>query len=284
MKKLVLIVFVLLFLLSSCRNGELMQRNEMCFNISCASTKAISSAFETGDAISLYAVEWEGGIQYPLQIGGNFLNNERLAFDGITWSSTHTLFWGEHPCDFYALYPFQNSVTSIEKFPFTLSADQNGGGYETSDLLYASVERVAVNDPVVLKFRHLMSKLVVVLEKGESFEGEIPNDIVASVYNTTISCTVDLAMGSVAKDVFGSKSTLTMKKISNNRFESIIIPQNISKFMPMIELSMGGISYMLDYSLSFRPGYVHTITITLNTSPDQEQIEISIDPSSGNWN
>lgn len=47
---------------------------------------------------------------------------------------------------------------------------------------------------------------------------------------------------------------------------------------------MGGIAYLLETSLSFRPGYVHTITVTLNTSPDQEQIEISIDPGIENWN
>lgn len=47
---------------------------------------------------------------------------------------------------------------------------------------------------------------------------------------------------------------------------------------------MGGIAYLLDYSLSFRPGFVHYIDLTLNTSPDQEQIEISIDTGYGGWN
>ena len=35
--------------------------------------------------------------------------------------------------------------------------------------------------------------------------------------------------------------------------------------------------------MSFRAGYVHTINLKLNTSPDQEQIEISIDPSVDTW-
>lgn len=47
---------------------------------------------------------------------------------------------------------------------------------------------------------------------------------------------------------------------------------------------MGGIAYLLEYSLSFRPGFVHYIDLTLNTSPDQEQIEISIDPDIEGWN
>ena len=46
---------------------------------------------------------------------------------------------------------------------------------------------------------------------------------------------------------------------------------------------MGGIAYLLEYSISFRAGYCHTVDLTLNTSPDQEQIEISIDPGEEGW-
>jgi hypothetical protein len=35
--------------------------------------------------------------------------------------------------------------------------------------------------------------------------------------------------------------------------------------------------------MSFRPGYQHTITVTLNTSPDQEKIEIGIEGEVGGW-
>ena len=130
----------------------------------------------------------------------------------------------------------------------------------------------------------MMSKMVVNLVKGEQFEGDIPNDVVAHIYNTTTSCTVNWQTGSVEKDIFGTKQTLTMKKFSNEHFEAVLIPQNLEKRTPLIELTMGGIAYLLETSLSFRPGYVHTITVTLNTSPDQEQIEISIDPGIENWN
>ena len=75
-----------------------------------------------------------------------------------------------------------------------------------------------------------------------------------------------------------------MKKISNTRFEAVLVPQNIERSTPLVEITMGGIAYLLETSLSFRPGFVHTLTVKLNTSPDQEQIEISIDPSTGSWN
>ena len=150
--------------------------------------------------------------------------------------------------------------------------------------MFAYAEKVAKRSTVTLNFKHLLSKLVVKLEKGPSFEGDIPDDVVAHVYNTVTSCNVDWTKGSLEKDAFGAKPTLTMKKISNERFEAVIVPQNIEKRTPLIELTMGGIAYLLDYSLSFHPGFVHTVTVTLNTSPDQEQIEISIDPYHSNWN
>lgn len=283
--KRIIYIATMLFLLTSCSEMSDQQESQAIrFQIGYPSTKATAMAFETGDAISLYAVQWQGQTQYPLQVGGNFVNDAQLTYNGSVWSAAQTLYWGDQPCDFYAVYPYQASVGSVEKYPFTLAADQNGDGYENSDLLYAYAENVAVNSTVNLTFKHMMSKLVVNLVKGPDFDGEIPNDVVAHVYNTITSCTVDWTKGSVEKNPFGAKPTLTMKKLSNQQFEAVIVPQNIEKRTPLIELTMGGIAYLLDYSLSFRPGYVHTVTITLNTSPDQEQIEISIDPTTGNWN
>lgn len=285
MKRVLYIVAIFAFMTACQKEESSLSKTTIDFRFSYPSTRATATSFEANDAVSLYAVEWDGETQVPLQVGGNFINNEKLTFDGSAWHPSQVLYWGEQPCDFYALYPYQSSISSIENYPFSLALDQNGGGYEQSDLLYARAEHVSRTDgPVNLQFKHMMSKLVVDLVKGDKFEGQIPDDVVAHVYNTIASCSVNLNTGSVEKDIFGEKPTLTMNKISNERFEAVIVPQNIEKRTPLIELSMGGIAYLLETSLSFRPGYVHTITVTLNTSPDQEQIEISIDPSQEGWN
>ena len=266
--------------------------DEIQFNISMpasvsakAATKATATTFENGDAVSLYAVEYNGEQAMPLQIGGNFLNNEKLTYNGSTWAGTRTLYWSDKACDFYGFYPCQPSIGSVEEYPFSIAVNQDGEGYEASDLLYAKAENVArTNGSVNLTFRHMMSKCRVVLEKGEKFEGEIPDDIIAHIYNTNVDCTVDWTKGSVEKDAFGEKKTITMKKLSNELFEAVLVPQNLEKRTPLIELTMGGIAYLLEYSMSFRPGYCHTVTVTLNTSPDQEMIEINIDPEVDPWN
>ena len=287
MKKTLLFAISMLLLAACGKENATQEQNVMRFQFGYPGTRATATAFEAGDAVSLYAVQWVGGVQYPLQIGGNYLNNEKITFDGTDWNPERTLYWADTPCDFYALYPYQASITSIERTPFALAADQNadsGAGYEASDLLFAYAENKARTDgPVQMSFKHMMSKLVVRLIKGDNFEGDIPNDVVAHIYNTVGSCTVNWITGSVEKDAFGAKPTITMKKIDNENFEAVVVPQNLEKRTPLVELTMGGIAYLLEYSLSFRPGYVHYIDVTLNTSPDQEQIEISIDPGIDPW-
>jgi len=255
-------------------------------------TRVSGSSFEANDAISLFAVERKGDETMPLQISGNYLNNEKVVYNGTRWSGTRNLYWSSAACDFYAVYPYQKNISSIESYPFRVSVNQNTtengetlNGYEASDLMFASAMNVSrQNGPVQLRFKHMMSKVRVKIVKGEEFEGEIPDDIVTHIYNTTVDCSVNLSTGLAEKDSFGSKKTITMKKITNELFEAIVVPQNIEKKTPLIEISMGGIAYLLEYSLSFLPGYIQTISVTLNTSPDQENIEISIDPNVHDWN
>ena len=292
MKKTLFIATAVLALVSCNKAVPESFDGQIQFRLTFPATKATAASFEAGDVVSLYAVAWNGDEQMPLQIGGNWANNEKLSFNGTGWSTERPVYWPDDACDFYAIYPYQPSIGSIEKYPFSVALDQNSaktaeslGGYEASDLLFAcaeGAERYA--GEVNLAFHHLLSKLIVKVEKGPKFEGEIPDDIIAHIYNTVTDCTIDWAHGSVEKYIFGAKNTITMHKLSNERFEAVLVPQNIEKRTPLIELTMGGIAYLLEYSLSFRPGYVHTVTLTLNTSPDQEQIDISIDPGIEDWN
>lgn len=255
-------------------------------------TKASASAFEVGDMLSVWAVEQPGEENIPLQLGGNFINNEHLTFDGTSWNSSRTLYWSDVPCDFYAVYPSLNNVETVDGQTFSLPTDQNAAGvdgnpdgYESADILYAKAERVAHADgAVVLNFYHKMSKCSVNLVKGEKFEGEIPDDVTVHIYNTVTDFVFNIAEGKLSKAAFGAKKTITMKKLDNEHFEAVVVPQSIELSTPLIEVTMGGIAYLLNYSISFKPAYNHTINLTLNTSPDQEMIEISIDPEVDPWN
>lgn len=258
------------------------------FEFGLPSTKATAENFEAGDHVSVWAVEYASEEAPELQIGGNFLNNEMLTYDGSAWNSSRNVYWSEKPCDFYAVYPYIRP-NSVESYIFEIQADQNSprtadalGGYEASDLLFAKAENVSRADgKVSLKFKHMMSKCIVNVVKGEKFEGELPEDIAVHIYNTVTTADLNLANGSIEKYALGNRNTITMKKLASDKFEAVVIPQNIERRTPLIEISMGGIAYLMEYSLSFKPGYQHTINLTVNTSPDQEKFEIAIDAGAG---
>lgn len=285
MKRIVFTSIILAFSLCACNKEQKPQAavaDEIRFNI-CYPTKATATNFESGDAVSLFAVEYNGEDVAPVQVGGNYINNEKLSYNGSAWTPARTLYWSANPCDFYALYPYRE-MSTVDALPFEVASDQNADGYEQSDLLYAKTEKVSRNESgVTLQFKHILSKLRVNIVKGEAFEGEIPDDIVVHVYNTNVECFLSMNTGSIEKNAMGAKKTITMKKINNQQFEAVLVPQNIEKKTPLIEVSMGGIAYLLEYSISFRAGYCYTVDLTLNTSPDQEQIEISIDPGEEGW-
>ena len=292
MKKYITIIASLAALMSCQKEGptEIQGDNQIVFEFGLPATKATEENFEVGDKVSVWAVEYATDEAPELQIGGNYLNNEILTYDGSKWTG-RTMYWSEKPCDFYAVYP-STQPSSVDSYIFEIAADQNSprteealGGYEASDLLFAKTEGVKREDgKVSLKFKHMMSKCVVNVVKGPKFEGELPEDIAVHIYNTVTTADLNLANGSIEKYALGNRNTITMKKLSADKFEAIVIPQNIERRTPLIEISMGGIAYLLEYSLSFKPGYQHTINLTVNTSPDQEKIEISIDASPNDWN
>lgn len=253
-------------------------------------TRATSDGFEPGDCMGVFAVEYDGGVPAPLQIGGNWLNNEPFVCDGAVWTASRKVYWSDSACDFYAVYPYCR-LNSIDAQLFEIATDQTTtktseslSGYEASDLMWAKSENVTRSDgSVVLQFRHLMSRVVVKIVKGDKFEGNLPEDISVHIYNTVTSASVNIASGSLEKNPYGTKNTISAKRLSADTFAAIVVPQNLERRTPLIEVSMGGIAYLLDYSVSFRPGYQHIVQVIVNTSPDQEKVEISIDGTIQDW-
>lgn len=253
-------------------------------------TRATATAFEAEDVMSLYAVEYDGETVTELQPSGNYINNEPMTYDGTQWNASRTLYWSATPCDFYAIYPYQELI-SMKEVLFEVATDQSTaeadgvpGGYEQSDLMWAKAEKVAQSAGTVkLPFNHMMSRLVVDIVRGASYEGELPETIEVHLYNTTTTAKVDYTIGSLEAYTMAGTKTIKMRQMDGDSFEAIVVPQFIERSTPLVEITMEGVAYLLNYSMSVRPGYQHTITVTLNTSPDQEKIEISIDGEVSDW-
>lgn len=262
------------------------------------STKATETSFETGDVAGLFGVLYEGDQQMPLQISGNWINNEKLTFNGSKWQAAHKITWcDDTPMDIYAYYP-HTDLASIEEEAFSVALDQstekNGselGGYEKSDLLWAKAEHVQKSSdspaPVMLRFSHICSKVVIRLIKGEFYSGNFPEDAELFIHNTVPTGVLNVETGSVSRNMFAGAEVIKCHKIPAASpdelpsFEVILIPQRAASRRPFIELVAGKTSYLVDDTFNFKPGKCYVYNMTLSSSPDQ--VIINIGGTVGGW-
>ena len=247
-----------------------------------SATRATETAFENGDVIGVYATTYNGEVASPLQISGNWINNEALTYDGALWSGRRPLNWSEEGAmDVYGYYPYM-TPTTINKHRWSVQLDQSTpatedalSGYEASDFLWAKAEGVSQTDGnVQLQFKHMCSKLVIKLVKGEKFTDVIPEDTEVYLYSTVPAATIDFTKGIVSKDVYGTKQKIKARRISEDTFEVIVVPQSVLEYSPFVEIVIGSIAYMTEEIITYYAGVQYTVSITLDKSPGQIQVEL----------
>lgn len=284
MKTKSIIIFAAALMAIGCNKMEAPEFTDdgtMQFNVGYPVTKATETAFETGDRIGVYITGYENDKPLALQLGGNYKNNNPVTFDGAKWVADPVIYWGEGKYDVFAYYPF-GAPASVDEMPFSLELDQTTeetsialSGYEASDFLYASAKGVtSEGGSVDLNFKHKMSKFTVRLVKGDDFEGEIPSEITVYIHNTVTDCLIDLATGDVIKDPYASARTIKAKKVADDNFTAIIVPQMLTNKKPLVEIIFKDVSYMIESKFQFKTGTHHILNMTLNNNPDQVRIEI----------
>ena len=255
-----------------------------------SATRATETSFEQGDKIGLFLTEYTGETPAPLQISGNWANNVAATLEGTEWVTAKKIFWSDNRMDAYGYYPYM-SLTSVDEQPFSIALDQSTertgdqlGGYEASDFLWAKTEGVDQStETVTLQFSHQCSKLVIQLVKGPSYEGELPDSATVYIHNVVPTATIDLATGAVTKDVFGEVATVKARKVNNATYEAIMIPQRIESRRPFIEIVVNNISYLLEDTFQFKAGMQHSLSLVINSNPDQVSVDIGGEIVGG-WN
>lgn len=245
-------------------------------------SRATDTAFEEGDSIGLFVAN----DSLPLEPSGNLVNNAMITLNNGTWAAASTLYWNDGTFNAYAYYPYISGISSTDMLPFSVSTDQNKpvlqttggkslGGYEASDLLYASAKGLKASAaPIDLRFRHIMSRVRVRIVKGEDFKGELPANAKVHIHNTVTSATVDLAAGVVTRNPKGKIATIRARQEDDHTFAAIVVPQRIESRQPLVEVEMNGVSYMYEGKFAFKPGVQHRINIIVSDNPDQVKIEI----------
>lgn len=253
-----------------------------------STTRATATSFEDGDVIGLYATTYEGEQAMPLQISGNWINNEALTFNGSSWKGRRTFYWNEGLMDVYGYYPYMEP-TVINKHKWAVQTDQSLpategalSAYEASDFLWAKAEGVSQEDgSVQLQFKHMCSKVVIKLVKGEEYTDAFPEDIDVYLYSTVPQALINFTTGIVSKDPHGDAQKIKARKVAIDTFEVIVVPQSILEYAPFVEIIMGGISYMTEEIFTYHAGKEYIVSITLDNSP--QKIEINVGGSVGGW-
>lgn len=295
--KRIYIPFLLAFTITACQEGtitpDLATSSEMSFNVLApgAVTKVTGDVFDAMDEIGLYVTDYvDDATPMPLQISGNRANNLVVNFDGAVWTPEKTIYWGAGKSDVYAYYPYM-TISDVESQYFEVAADQAGGGYEASDLLWSKTAGVKQTDGAVnLQMNHLMSKLTVKIVAGADYVGSLPDDASILLHSTVTGARVDFTKGSVSKDPYSGMRSIKMKKLGLRSFdgydavvyEAIVVPQMLATSVPLLEINSKSVSYLLEDSFNFRPGVAYTYTATLNTSTTAIKVEIGCELE--DWN
>ena len=283
--------------LAACQEGtitpDLATSSEMSFNVLApgAVTKVTGDVFDAMDEIGLYVTDYvDDATPMPLQISGNRANNLVVSFDGAVWTPEKTIYWGAGKSDVYAYYPYM-TISDVESQYFEVAADQTGGGYEASDLLWTKTAGVKQADGSVnLQMNHLMSKLTVKIVAGADYIGSLPDDASILLHSTVAGARVDFTKGSVSKDPYSGMKSIKMKKLGLRSFdgydavvyEAIVVPQMLATSVPLLEINSKSVSYLLEDSFNFRPGVAYTYTATLNASTTAIKVEIGCELE--DWN
>lgn len=245
-----------------------------------AATRATETAFENSDKVGVYVTAADAA----LQLGGNEVNNALFTYNGSSWVASRKVYWNNGKHNVFAYYPYSETVNDVEDYSFSVLEDQSTAkNYTLSDFLWASATNVTASaSPVKMQFAHKLSCVVVKLKKGDNFEGNIPNDAEVYIYSTVAKATVNLSTGDVAKDSYAGTSTIRCLKKSRTEYIACVVPQNITSRRPLVEVIVSGVSYLMEGKISLKPGYRHTLTVTLDKNP--EKVKIDIGGEIGNWN
>lgn len=121
---------------------------------------AVRSAATTTATINSFQV-------YAFTAGKPYMENVTVSRNGATWSYSPVMYWPETPVNFYAYSPDISDSPDVESSGLNSIVNYDNQG--STDFLYAvNVGQVAKSTPVMMNFRHAMSKVNVRLSSSNA--------------------------------------------------------------------------------------------------------------------
>ena len=225
-------------------------------------TDGLTSAFESGDAIGVYA--WTGGVTLPASADDMVVNNVANTFDGSSWSATPQMLWKDDatPHYFLGVYPQTDIFTTTT---YTLDPTDQ----EKSDLLVATnfgannEGITAQADPVSLAFGHVMAKLRV----NVRFNDEFTTASVVSGVTAEALTTADIDWQTATATATGTASgvqLLPLPVVESGfaySYESVMVPQTGLRNVAMV-IDGETYTFVSSEDIELKKGTVTTLNLT----------------------
>ena len=264
-------------------------------NIDQVTTRANEAGFCNGDAVGIYAVNYDGETPGTMVAEGNQADNVRFIFnfDEYRWVPDYDIYYkDDHTAvDLIGYYPYNPNISDVSAYPFEVAQKQNTdatsgqiGGYEASDFLWGKVENVAPTaSRIKLQFKHRMAGVQVSLVEGSNWgEGEWAQvEKAVLVANTKRKATIDLATGEITAtgDV---QDTDIIPYAENGEWRAVVVPQTVSSGTPLLSLTVDGVPYLYKYKVDGVPtdfdytsGKLHKFTVKVSKK-EQTGIEFEV--------
>lgn len=256
-------------------------------------TKVTAEGFETGDALGLYAVNYENDNQTPgtLLAEGNQADHVKYIFnfENWQWTPVKKVYYRDinTNVDLYVFYPHAEPA-SIEEYNFEVQKDQSKaksqtalGGYEASDFLWAKVENVAPTEgKIKVQLDHKMAGVQVILAEGTGFEQDefplLAKNVLA--VNTTRKAAINMSTGTVTPIGEPQSTGIVMCPQTDGSFRAVVVPQTVDAGTHLFKITIDGMTYSFkkDLAFTYEAGKVSKFTIKINRKQYTGEYELEL--------
>lgn len=263
-------------------------------SISQVATKATAQGFVNGDAVGLYAVNYNEGntVAGTLEASGNQADNVKYVFDesAYKWNPMKGVYYKnvDTHVDLYVYYPYQAGVSDVEASGFEVQKDQSAAatetalsGYEASDWLWGKAVDITPSESKVrIPLSHKLSAVQVTLVEGTGFGEEEFASLGKSIIltNTTRKATLNFRTGEATPVGQPQLDGIVMCPQEDGAFRAVVIPQTVAAGTQLFAITLNGVSYSFKQSetVSYQAGKQLNVSITLNKKTPAGDYELAL--------
>ena len=219
--------------------------------------KATDAAFETGDRIGLYVVNYNGDTAGSLQSARNHVDNMPFTYGNGVWTGSN--------------------LKDVATYPVEVKADQSlEANYKASDFMWGKTGKAYPTEKAVnITLSHLFSCAVVELVAGSGFTDNdlAASDVQVQLNNACRQATVNLANGTVTPT--SGTGSISFLRTEGNKFKALVIPQSIPASSNFITVTLGGKTYSMEKSFTFVGGHRYQFTLTVRKTSNGINVDIN---------